>query len=116
MINTVGQIKKEALLNARVHPSHSNGESLLGGVAPFDVSIADFIRTFNAEEGVLLKNLPDAMLSDKQKEIKQRISLADQKWEAKQIKIQEEIDALKEAKRRLQYEPEDYGDDDYGLD
>ena len=62
---TVGMIDiedkiKEALTNTRVHPE--TGESLPAGGASFSLYIPQLISTFNSEEGIILKNLPDGLL------------------------------------------------------
>lgn len=80
MVITVGMIDidsniKEALTNTRVHPE--TGESLPAGEASFNLSIPRFVSAFNSEEGIVLKNLPDGLLSDKQRQIKQRVIEAD---------------------------------------
>lgn len=76
MVITVGMVDiedkiKEALTNTRVHPN--SGESLPAGDASFDISIPEFVKTFNRDEGIILKNLPDGILSEEQQNIKQKI-------------------------------------------
>ena len=84
MVITVGMIDieekiKEALTNTRVHPE--TGESLPAGGASFDVNIPQLISTFNSEEGIILKNLPDGLLSGSQQHIKQKVIKTDVRHE-----------------------------------
>ena len=80
MVITVGMIEiegktKEALTNTRVHPEM--GESLPAGGASFNVSVPQFISHFNSEEGIILKNLPNGLLTENQQKIKQKVLKAD---------------------------------------
>ena len=77
MVITVGEVAidekiKEAITNTGVHSDKSE-ESLSAGDASFTITIADFISNFNREEGIILKNLPDGLLTDEQQQIKHRI-------------------------------------------
>ncbi len=58
-----------------MHPE--TGESLPAGGASFDINIPRLISTFNSEEGIIPKNLPDGLLDDVQKQIKQKVIEAD---------------------------------------
>lgn len=76
MVITVGMIEmkekiKEALTDTRVHPKV--GESLPAGGASFNINIAQFVSSFNSEESIILKNLPDGLLSEEQRRIKQKV-------------------------------------------
>ena len=84
MVITVGMIDiedkiKEALTNTRVHPE--SGESLPAGGASFSLNIPQLISTFNREEGIILKNLPNGLLDDTQIQIKQKVIEADMQHE-----------------------------------
>ena len=64
MVITVGMIDiedkiKEALTNTRVHPE--SGESLPAGGASFNLNVPQLVSTFNREEGIILKNLPNSL-------------------------------------------------------
>jgi hypothetical protein len=83
VVITVGRIslevlkKEEALPNVGVHPSETDGESLTAGVASFNINIQHLVKLFNRNESVILKNFPDEMLSDKQREIKTEVKKSD---------------------------------------
>ena len=104
MVITVGIIEienkiKEALTNTRVHPE--TGESLHAGGASFKINIPQFISAFNNEEGIILKNLPDGLLNNEQKQIKQKVLKADaQKLIQKEDEpLDATIAAIEEGKR-----------------
>lgn len=103
VVITVGKIEREALPNARVQPF--NGESARAGVTPLKVSLADFVKFFNREHGVLLKNIPDGFLSEKQKGLKERVRVTDAGREQKCVETRVEIGRLAGELRRLKYEP-----------
>ena len=83
MIITVGAIdieEKEAITNTGVHPNM--GESLPAGNASLAISVPNLISYFNREEGIIIKNLPDGLLTAEQRRIKQRSRLSDIQKEA----------------------------------
>ncbi len=89
MVITVGEVAidekiKEAITNTGVHSDNSE-ESLSAGDASFTITIADFISNFNREEGIILKNLPDGLLTDEQQQIKHRILENDAQKEAEYV-------------------------------
>lgn len=93
MVITVGMIDiedkiKEALTNTRVHPEM--GESLPAGGASFNINIPQLISTFNSEEGIILKNLPDGLLDEAQQQIKQKVIETDLKHELEQKEIRQD--------------------------
>ena len=99
MVITVGKIGidkiKEAITNTGMHSDKSE-ESLSAGDASFTIKIAEFISNFNREEGIILKNLPDGLLNDEQREIKERVLAADEQKEVG-VKIRlspKEVDQL----------------------
>ena len=57
------------------------GESLPAGGASFDISVPRLVSTFNSEEGIILKNLPDGLLDGTQQQIKQKVIESDLKHE-----------------------------------
>lgn len=71
MIVTIGKIprsllkEKEVISDVRVHPFpvNENGESLSNGVTSFDISIPDFVSFFKQKQAILIKNIPDKMLT-----------------------------------------------------
>jgi hypothetical protein len=85
VVITVGRIslelleikKEEALPNVGVHPSEKDGESLAAGVASFNINIQHLVKLFNRNESVILKNFPDEMLLEKQREIKSEVKQSD---------------------------------------
>lgn len=90
MVITVGEIvisdkQKEALANTgAVH--HTMDGSLPDGGASFVISIPAFVADFKRDESILLKNLPNGVLSEEQKKIKEIVLEADRQKE-KDIKI-----------------------------
>ena len=100
MVITVGEIGidkiKEAITNTGMHSDKSE-ESLSAGDASFTITIAEFISNFNREEGIILKNLPDGLLNEDQKQIKQKIVKTD---------VQRELNAAaKKGKPTIQASP-----------
>ena len=81
MVITVGEINvsakiKEAPANTgAVHPE-KNG-SLLDGGASFTITIPSFVADFKRNESIIIKNMPDGLLSDEQQQIKQKVIWAD---------------------------------------
>lgn len=53
VIVTVGELKKEAMLNARVQLLQRNSESLLDGAASFDISISGYIKKFKLKGSIV---------------------------------------------------------------
>lgn len=91
MVVTVGNIDvpdkmKEALTNTGVE-RYTTNESLSAGGTSFKISIAEFIRNFNRDETILLKNLPDGMLDKEQKHLKKRVIDNDAEKNKKQPQI-----------------------------
>lgn len=90
MVVSVGEIDisaklKEALTNTGV--SHSNDErSLSDGGASFMINVPSFVADFKRNESIIIKNLPDGLLNDEQRDIKQRVLEADAQKEI-EIKI-----------------------------
>ena len=62
---------KEAITNTRVHPN--KGESLPAGDASLTINISDLVKVFNKDEGIIIKNLPNGLLSPKQIRIKEKV-------------------------------------------
>lgn len=104
MVVTVGLIKKEALPNVRVHSDNKSDESLSNRVTSFLISIQDFVKYFNRDERIILQNIPDNLLSDYQKKIKQNVIKNDEIRKNKQQQINEKIKELVKEKQRLEYE------------
>lgn len=90
MVITVGEIDistkiKEALTNTGV--SHQSDErSLSDGGASFMITIPYFVANFKRNESIIIKNLPDGLLSAEQREIKERVLKADAQKEV-EVKI-----------------------------
>ena len=81
MVITVGEIAisakiKEALTNTGADHPEMNG-SLLDGGASFMITIPSFVANFKRNESIIIKNLPDGLLNDEQREIKKRVLEAD---------------------------------------
>lgn len=102
MVITVGEIEftnkiKEAFTNTGVHSDHSE-ESLSAGNASSTIMLTEFISNFNKDEGIIIKNLPDGLLSEEQQVIKQKVLETDAQKEAKITisPLQEDINQLKE--------------------
>ncbi len=77
MVVTVGEIDisaklKEALTNTGADHLEMNG-SLSDGGASFVIGIPAFVDDFKRNESIIIKNLPDGLLNDKQRDIKQRV-------------------------------------------
>ncbi len=51
--------------------------SLSDGGASFAISIPAFVADFKRNESIIIKNLPDGLLNDEQRDIKQRVLEAD---------------------------------------
>lgn len=89
MVITVGEIDistklKEALTNTGV--SHQSDErSLSDGGASFMITIPSFVADFKRNESIIIKNLPDGLLNDEQREIKERVLKADAQ---KEVEVQ----------------------------
>lgn len=85
MIITVGKIEildfteklKRSVAYTGVHPSQKDGESLFSEDASFTINIQHLVELFNTSEGIILKNLPDGLLSEEQREIKTMILIKD---------------------------------------
>lgn len=85
VVITVGKIKLSDISNiikrsaayTGVHSSGVDNESLLSEGASFDINIQQLAKLFNTEDGVIFKNLPDAMLSSEQSRIKSIILESD---------------------------------------
>ncbi len=101
MVVTVGEIDisaklKEALTNTGA--SHQSDErSLSDGGASFVISIPAFVADFKRSESIIIKNLPDGILSEEQRDIKQRVLEADAQKET-EVRISlssEEMEQLK---------------------
>ena len=92
-MNLINRIEKEEHSILRVHPSYSDGESSDSGrYSSFDISLPHFVENFIENQAILIKNLPDQMLNDKQLEIKQRLVKFDrEKDNAKQMALYTEI-------------------------
>ena len=108
VIITVGKIKKEALPIVRVHPSKNDGESLSGGVSSFAISIVDFVKFFNPQQGVLIKDLPDGLLSEAQIRIKNKVMQKDRERAEKMELLQRQLQEIQVQQRYLEVEPIDY--------
>lgn len=82
------KIKEEHSI-LRVHPSYSDGESSDSGrYSSFDISLPHFVEKFNENQAILIKNMPDQMLDEKQLEIKQKLIHFDrEKDKAKQMAL-----------------------------
>ena len=81
MVITVGEIDisaklKEALTNTGVS-HHGDERGLSDGGASFIISIPSFVASFKRNESIIIKNLPDGLLSNEQRDIKQRVLEAD---------------------------------------
>ncbi len=89
MVITVGEIDistklKEALTNTGV--SHQSDErSLSDGGASFMITIPSFVANFKRNESIIIKNLPNGLLNDEQREIKERVLKADAQ---KEVEVQ----------------------------
>lgn len=99
LIITVGQINKEAL-GLRVHPTLV-GESVEYEEPLYNVNIADIIKNFNAKQAIILKNLPNQLLSDEQKRIKERIKTYDNNKDKAIEQITNKINMLNNEKRQI---------------
>lgn len=69
-----------------MHPQ--SGEGVSNRVTSFDIRLSDFVKYFNRQQGILIKNLPNKMLSDKQIQIKDKITFIDNEREKKQLELQ----------------------------
>ena len=109
VVVTVGEIKKEALPDTRVQClSNESHESLRAGVTSFTISISEFVKFFNANESVLLKNIPNAFLSESQISIKEKVIISDIKRDIELNKIHEQKKQLKQQEKILKNAPYDY--------
>lgn len=68
---SVDKIKKEAIPLTGI----SNTDRTPSGEATssYTVTIPDFIKNFNNKQSIIIKNLPDGLLSDEQKELKYKV-------------------------------------------
>lgn len=58
----------------RVHQSHNERESSDSGrVSSFDISLPHFVQNLNKTHAILLKNFPDQMLNNDQKNLKEKL-------------------------------------------
>lgn len=116
MIITIGQIKKEDL-SLRVHSSNIDEESVVCGESSFTISIQDFIKKFNSYQSIIIKNLPDDILTDIQKEIKDKVIFHDLRVASRYDMIHKQMQLLKQQEKALENEEYNYEeDDDYDLD
>lgn len=104
LIITVGtislsELKKEGFSCPGMH-LHEGKESLDSGRNPsFNISISNLIKYFNKNEAILIKNLPNGLLSKEQIEIKEKLIRFDkEKDEARQISLYTK--EIKEAEER----------------
>lgn len=80
MIITVGEIslqriKEDSTNTGANHPKMNR--SLSDGGASLNINIPTFISYFKRDEGIILKNLPDGLLSEYQQEIKKQVISSD---------------------------------------
>lgn len=86
---TVGEISlndvKKKATGGGMHLEDSK-ESHPNSVSPsFDITIPHLLEFFNEKEDVLLKNFPDDLLSDEQKQIKEKVKKKDKEQEEKHL-------------------------------
>ena len=103
MVITVGEIHisqkiKEALTHTGADHQTTNG-SLLDGGASFIISVPSFVADFKRGESIIIKNLPDGLLNDEQRDIKQRVLEADAQKEV-EIKINLSSNEMKQLKNQ----------------
>lgn len=125
MIITIGQIKKEDL-SLRVHPSDIDEESVVYGESSFTISIQEFIKYFNNYQSIIIKNLPDKILTDTQQKIKNKVISHDLKVAVQYDEIHNQMYLLKQQEKALENERYNYNydncndyddhDDDFDLD
>lgn len=96
MVITVGKvripdIKKEGLSNTGAgHLKQEMSGSLPHGGASFDINIPSIISYFKRREKIILKNLPDGLLSEEQRRLKEKVIKKDkEKDQSKLREIQE---------------------------
>lgn len=87
MVITVGtieisEITKEAPTNTGVNHL-SMKESLSDGGASFKVNITSLVGVFKRDESIIIKNLPDCLLNERQQEIKFQVKKSDSEKENK---------------------------------
>lgn len=106
MVITVSEISlrkiKEDSPNTGAAHLEMNG-SLSDGGASLNVTIPTLISDFKRDEGIILKNLPDGLLNEKQKEIKQKAFTSDIEKE-NEIQLAQAIKDAREGTEKLQVE------------
>lgn len=105
---TVGEIPKEKG-SARTGVQVENSTESLHTVATSSIiSITSLIEMFNENQGVLLKNLPNQMLSKEQIVIKQKVIEHDKRNEEKNKKINEMKSKIKNMQKELEKDEFNY--------
>lgn len=82
------EIKKKGL-----HPGEpkSNLENPASGRSPsYSISVSQLVSFFNEKQDILIKNLPDGMLTEEQKEIKKQVIKHDNEQEEKHKSVKTE--------------------------
>jgi hypothetical protein len=98
LVITVGVTSKKEVPPIRVH-SHGGEESVCHRASSFDISLSQFVKTFNIKNGVLIKRLPDKMLTDEQRVLKAKILKNDAFREQKLNNIHKQIQSLVKEER-----------------
>lgn len=110
MVITVGQIKMKEVLSPRVHPVDA-GESVEKGVPSFiTINITDLIKSFNRNQGIIIKNLPDKLLNEEQLNLKWEVKLRDAEITDKMLKIKNEMNQLKNEQKQISDKKYNYSD------
>ena len=110
MVITIGQIKMKEVLSPRVHPVYA-GESVEKGVPSFiTINITDLIKSFNRNQGIIIKNLPNKLLNEEQLNFKWEVKLRDAEITDKMLKIKNEMNQLKNEQKQISDNKYNYSD------
>lgn len=86
------QVKKKAA-DEGMHLDETKESPPTPALPSFDITIPQLLTFFNENEGIILKNMPDGLLSQKQKNIKNAVLNHDTDQEEKYREIYEKVNA-----------------------